>query len=215
MGIALGGAAATSALLALAWPGNEHLSAAGPMNPGHDGLACESCHRPAPGTLRQQLQANARFAVGMRDAPVDFGERRVENADCTSCHDRPFDRHPVSRFVEPRFAEARAALTVQRCEGCHKEHTGTRVSAPVDYCVQCHSDLQLASDPLDHSHADLVQEQRFDTCLGCHDFHGNHVMRPAREISRIIPVAQLESYFAGGASPYPAQLRRPAKQERE
>lgn len=214
-GVALGTLIASSVLLALTWPGNEHWSAAGPMNSGHEGMACNNCHRPAPGTLRQQLQANARFVLGMRRAPVDFGERSVENSDCTNCHDRPFDRHPVSRFTEPRFADARAALTVHQCQGCHREHSGARVTTAVDYCSHCHGDLQLASDPLDKSHAELARERRFETCLGCHDFHGNHLLTFPKQVGEAIPLTQLEEYFAGGASPYPNALRQTAKKERD
>jgi len=181
------------------------------MNVGHEQIACDSCHRPAPGTVRQQLQANARFAIGLRAEPVDFGERRVENADCLSCHERPFDRHPVSRFSEPRFEQARAAANVQRCEGCHREHGGTRVTSETTVCENCHSDIKLRVDPLDVSHERLARERRFSTCLGCHDFHGNHVMKPAEHISEVIALDRIEAYLRGGRSPYPAELRMHAK----
>ena len=46
-------------------PGVEHFTAPGKMNTGHERLACDSCHRPAPGTVRQQLQANARYLLGL------------------------------------------------------------------------------------------------------------------------------------------------------
>jgi uncharacterized CHY-type Zn-finger protein len=215
VGSVLGSVIASLVLAGLAWPGNEHWSAAGPMNTGHEQLSCDSCHRPAPGTVRQQLQANARYAIGLRAEPVDFGERRVENADCLSCHERPFDRHPVSRFSEPRFEKARAAAGVQRCAGCHREHTGTRVTSAMTVCENCHSDVKLRADPLDVSHAQLAQEGRFSTCLGCHDFHGNHVMKLAKNMSEVFAPEQIEAYLHGGRSPYPGLLRKPAKKERE
>lgn len=215
VGSVIGSLLAGLTLLGLCWPGNEHWSAAGPMNTGHAALPCASCHRPSPGTVRQQLQANARFALGIRRAPVDFGERGVESSDCLACHERPFDRHPVSRFIEPRFSRARAAVDVQRCDGCHREHSGARVTSEVNVCRHCHGDLKLRLDPLDTSHEDLVREERFSTCLGCHDFHGNHVMSPAKRMSEAVPLPQIGAYLRGGASPYPSHLRKPAKQERD
>ena len=215
VGSVLGSVIAGLALTGLVWPGNEHWSAAGPMNIGHEQLTCDSCHRPAPGTIRQQLQANARFAIGLRAEPVDFGERRVENTDCLSCHERPFDRHPVSRFAEPRFEKARAMATVQRCDGCHREHSGKRVTSAVTVCENCHSDVKLRVDPVDVSHETLARTRRFSTCLGCHDFHGNHVMKPAEHMSSVIALDRIEAYLNGGRSPYPAALRKHARKERD
>lgn len=215
VGIVLGCVIGALALTGLSWPDNAHWSAPGPMNSGHEQLTCDSCHRPAPGTVRQQLQANARFAIGLRAQPVDFGERHVENADCLSCHERPFDRHPVSRFVEPRFEKARAAATVQRCEGCHREHSGTRVTSATTVCENCHAEIKLRVDPLDVPHESLARERRFSTCLGCHDFHGNHVMKPSERMSEVVALDRIEAYLRGGSSPYPPALRKPAKKERD
>ena len=90
-------------------PGQAHLRAPGRMNTGHETLACDACHVPAPGTLRQQLQRVARSWI-TGDAGADVGFRTVGNTQCQSCHERPDDRHPVFRFLEPRFAKARAAI---------------------------------------------------------------------------------------------------------
>ena len=215
VGIVFGSVIAALALAGLCWPGNAHWSAPGPMNIGHEQLTCDSCHRPALGTVRQQLQANARFAIGLRAQPVDFGERRVENADCLSCHERPFDRHPVARFAEPRFEKARAVAKVQRCDGCHREHSGTRVTAAATVCENCHADTKLRVDPLDVPHETLARERRFSTCLGCHDFHGNHVMKPSERMSEVVAPDRIEAYLRGGKSPYPPALRKPAKKERD
>lgn len=215
VGTIIGSALAGLTLVGLTWPGNERWSAPGPMNTGHAALECNSCHRPAQGTVRQQLQANVQFALGRRATPADFGERAVENSDCLACHERPFDRHPVSRFTEPRFSQARAVAGVQRCDGCHREHSGVRATSEVNVCRHCHADLKLRVDPLDISHEELVREQRFSTCLGCHDFHGNHVMSPAKRVSEVTPIPQLEAYLRGSASPYAPELRKPARKERD
>jgi len=214
LGAKLGGLLAALALAFVLVPGQEHWSAPGSMNAGHGELACSSCHRRAPGTLRQQIQANVRYALGLRETPADFGHRAVRNRDCVSCHERPFDRHPVSRFLEPRFASARRALSPEQCVSCHREHSGARVTAPVGACVQCHDRLSVAADPLDVPHAALVRDGRWNTCLGCHDFHGNHRMQTPTRLRDAAPEAVLTRYFGGGPSPYPAELRRRADETR-
>lgn len=183
------------------------------MNVGHEHLECGSCHRPAPGTTRQQLQANVRTALGLRAAYVDFGMRAVGNADCRSCHDRPDDRHPVHRFLEPRFAEARAALSPQSCTSCHGEHTGRRATVEPDACRHCHADLEIANDPTMPTHAALVGAAAWSSCLGCHDFHGNHDTSVPTTLEAAIAPATIERYLAGGADPYGGPIRHPARQD--
>ena len=75
MGLLLG--AVTVAWLGSA--GREQLHAPGPMNTQHADLECESCHRPAPGTVRQQLQNAARDRLGLAAVAVDVGYREVTN----------------------------------------------------------------------------------------------------------------------------------------
>jgi uncharacterized CHY-type Zn-finger protein len=214
LGAAIGGGLGSSLLALLLLPANAHFSAPGRMNSGHETLTCDGCHRPAPGSVRQQLQANARFLLGLRARPVDFGERAVGNEDCLACHERPFDRHPVFRFREPRFAEARRAIAPHQCGSCHREHSGVRVSAPNGYCVNCHAELALRDDPLDVSHRELAERDSWNSCLGCHDYHGNHQLEPATALSGAASQQQLERYFKGGASPYPDKLRKRALQLR-
>ena len=193
----------------LSWPGQEHLRIPGPMNTLHDDLACDSCHRAAPGTVRQQLQNAARAWIGRDAVPVDIGYRAVGNDECLACHERPDDRHPVFRFLEPRFAEVREELHPERCTSCHREHHGVRITAPeTTFCRHCHEDTALDSDPLDVSHRDLVARDRWDTCLGCHDYHGNHVIKAPHRLENAIPIDRIKTYFEGGASPYPPPIRR-------
>ena len=190
-------------------PGQAHLLAPGPMNAGHASVACVGCHVPAPGSVRQQLQAIARDWLDREASRVDLGYRAVGNAQCESCHDRPDDRHPVYRFLEPRFADARAAIHPERCASCHQEHAGARVTvADAGYCRHCHADLEVEGDPLDISHRTLVEGKRWDTCLGCHDYHGNHALETPTRLDAAIPPAAIEGYLRGGASPYPAPIVR-------
>lgn len=186
--------------------------AKGPMNTGHETLACGDCHAQAPGNFRQQVQAKLNYALGLRETPATFGRKPVGNGECLACHERPNDRHPVYRFLEPRFAKAREALHPQECIACHAEHQGKRVSlATVGFCQQCHQDTKLKKDPLDTSHAVLIEQRRWESCLGCHDFHGNHIMKTATTVSVAMPAETLRDYFGDHASPYGDRLHHRAK----
>jgi hypothetical protein len=203
LGVATGIVLGAAALGALCAPGCEHLHAAGPMNVGHAVVACAGCHREAPGTMRQQLQAAARSWTGLHDRAVDVGFQPVTSRECTECHDRPDDRHPGFRFLEPRFNVAREELHPERCESCHREHSGVRITvAETTYCRHCHGELVVENDPLDVSHATLVAGRQWGSCLGCHDYHGNHAGKPPRRLADAIPVERIEAYFVGGRSPY-------------
>ena len=201
-------------LFILFLPGQEHLHASGPMNTGHEELSCAACHKEARGSIRQQLQANVKYLLGLRETATDFARRAVTNNECWSCHERPNDRHPVFRFFEPRFAEARDNLQPQHCNSCHLEHQGKRVTlAGIGYCVHCHEDTRLKNDPITIPHETLIAQKNWDTCLGCHDFHGNHVMETETDVSKVFPVARIRSYFAGDASPYSNTRHHKAKKE--
>jgi hypothetical protein len=152
--------------------------------------------------------------LGLRKTAADFGNRDVVNADCLACHERPFDRHPVFRFNEPRFERARAELGAHRCESCHLEHQGNKVRVKTTYCSTCHGDLTMENDPLDVPHAQLVQAKRWDTCLGCHDFHGNHLRETPTALDAALSPDRIEAYFRGAPTPWGEELRAPASKVR-
>ena len=204
-GAALGCAITLAGLSALASPTARHLRAIGPMNVGHEALACSDCHRKSPGTLRQQLQANLRFLTGSRSTPAQVGRLTVDNSVCLDCHERPDDRHPVFRFLEPRFADARTDWSPHLCAGCHLEHRGVRVTSSGDFCVGCHHELEIPDDRLDVTHAELVRQARWSTCLGCHDYHGNHQIDAPRSLDAAASAEEVADYLAGGPAPYPGQ----------
>lgn len=175
----------------------------GPMNTGHDDLSCFACHADAKGNLLQQIQSNISYAVGARKESVDFGTQDVTLENCLQCHDRPNDRHPTHRFTEPRFKEAVKKVDATTCITCHKEHHGERVSiTPVNYCMNCHQDLEVENDPLDVSHKTLIAKEEWLTCIQCHDFHGNHKYKVAEHLKDTIPMTALQAYFEGGKDPY-------------
>ena len=197
-------------------PTNESLLAKGPMNKGHENLACNDCHTSAKGSVFQQVNANMKFLVGMRQSAVDFGLENVDNKKCQSCHERPNDRHPVHRFLEPRFVDARNAIAPQNCESCHQEHNGVRLSiVELDYCKNCHEDTEIKKDPIEIPHTTLIAEGRWETCLQCHDFHGNHVMETAFLMKDTISQAALRDYDLGGADPFGSEKKYLAKEEIE
>jgi predicted CXXCH cytochrome family protein len=171
-------------------------------NPGHEDLACTDCHREAPGTMRQQLQAKAKHLLGLR-GDTDFGMRAVGNPTCIGCHDNPDDRHPAHRFLEPRFEVARRRLAPEQCVSCHREHTGSRVSQTNSgFCATCHSDTDVKDDPATPTHAVLFGEERWDTCLTCHDFHGNHGHDAPMHLDDALAPGVVAAYLKNADSPY-------------
>lgn len=210
-GYVLGAAVAAAALAAAVMPQLARFHAKGPANTGHAALACTDCHREAPGTTRQQLQAKVQFWLGGRERDAAFGHERVGNEQCATCHAREQDSHPVHRFLEPRFAEARAKLGAESCASCHREHTGVRVTMPATACASCHQDLDLKREPLDIPHRQLVARQEWQTCLGCHDFHGNHKRVTQTRVDDAYPPSTVRDYLAGGPSPFGRDVKYPTK----
>lgn len=105
--------------------GESHqLRAPGDFNTGHENLTCNECHESADGTIRQQIQSNISYLLGNRETLAVFNLQSPDNKDCLACHNREDDKHPVYRFNEPRFIEARKAIQPQKCVSCHLEHTG-------------------------------------------------------------------------------------------
>lgn len=174
----------------------------GPLIAAHDGVACVACHSKTPGTVRQQVQAQVRYVLGLRETPVDFGYAAVQSDQCLACHARPNERHPIYRFREPRFAAAVQKVEARSCLGCHSEHHPQTVTASPMVCQACHGDLLVKNDPVDVSHVTLVAQENWSSCLGCHDFHGNHAFKAPSKLAKALPEQAIWAYFQGGADPY-------------
>jgi len=187
--------------------------AKGPTNPGHSQLGCTDCHDPAPGTLRQQLQALVAFGLGRRHTAPSIGRLPVDNNVCLDCHHRSTERHPSFRFRQPRFAEARAELGAHECISCHREHTGEHLSVSNEFCASCHSDMSLQQPVIQPTHEELARNGEWDTCLRCHDFHGNHVREAPRRMSRALDLRSVMEHFATGRPIY-GKKKDPALSER-
>ena len=71
-----------------------------------------------------------------------------------------------------------------------------------NFCVACHQDLTVKNDPIDVPHVTLIAGERLVTCLGCHDFHGNHTAEPQVTLAAAYDEAEILDYLAEGASPY-------------
>ena len=206
LGMAVGMFTSAVVIVSLRQPQNTDWLAKGPMTPGHKDLSCTSCHYEAEGSLRQQLQAKTKFHTGLRHTDADFGLLKVENTACLSCHDRQDDHHPVFRFNEPRFAELRKSLDATQCSTCHTEHNGTLASVPkTSICLSCHQDLKIKKDPLEISHEQLIANHLGNTCMQCHDYHGNHQMALRTSIKDTIPVQAILRYLNIGTDPYSKQ----------
>ncbi len=180
----------------------DHLVAHGPIQAGHENVDCVGCHIPSAGSYRQQIQANILYAIGQRETPVDFGYAPVASAQCLDCHERKYERHPIYRFREPRFAKALETVNATSCLGCHSEHNDQRAFVEIDYCKACHADLIVKNDPIDVPHKTLLAQDSWGTCLGCHDFHGNHPVKAPLKIQEAHSIEDIRAYLNAGPSPY-------------
>lgn len=216
IGLCTGFFVSAIAYVTLSLPQNDDFLSKGPMNTGHENLKCETCHTPARGNVFQQAQANIMHTVGLRNSEADFGTENVDNTKCLDCHDRANDRHPLHRFEEPRFAQARNDLGVTECESCHQEHNGVRITqSNIGYCQSCHEDTEMRNDPLEISHKELIGQKKWNTCLQCHDFHGNHLFHASTTLKDTIPIQEIRAYFKGGNSPYAQSKKYYAMTEEE
>lgn len=216
-GILTGIILATTTILALifAKPAEEYLSI-GPMNTGHEGFSCNTCHADAKGNWIQQIQSNSEYSLGMRKKMVDFGSLPADTKKCLACHERDNDRHPTHRFLEPKHQKAIKKIDATNCNTCHTEHNGIRTTlANGNYCMNCHSKTKVKNDPVDIPHAELFKKGMWSTCLQCHDFHGNHQAPAASLMKDTIPMATIKSYFAGGSDPYKGAKKFKALSEQE
>jgi len=132
-----------------------------------------------------------------------LGMQPVTNATCIQCHARPDDPHAPHRFLEPRFEQARADTGAHLCASCHREHSQARVTAPVaTYCVSCHADLKVRDDRTSPTHAQLLLQKRWDSCLQCHDYHGNHGWKAPLRLRDGASLQLLQRYMKDGPSPF-------------
>jgi len=109
----------------------------------------------------------------------DFkGHEGIEEA-CKKCHEKEHkkfkDKHPFSKFTDPRNADRLKNINALKCTTCHSEHNlkgthETGVTLPEDFCYKCHQDI--AEDRPSH------EGMSFKTCstTGCHNYHDNQAL---------------------------------------
>jgi ferredoxin-NADP reductase len=199
--------AAAAVLLALfpflTWSSDDKHLAIGPMTMGHETLACGDCHQRAQGSVRQQLQANLRYLLGNRSRPADFVHQPVVTATCETCHNMQAAVHAPFMFLEPRYQPVRDTLGPHACVSCHAEHDAIRVSlGNTLFCKSCHETVVMKNDPLDVTHAELAKTGQWASCMGCHDYHGNHRFKSQTRMADRFTNGTVEDYFKTGPSPY-------------
>ncbi len=108
-----------------------------------------------------------------------FTDQDVMQEACVNCHGEALakfkDKHPKSKFTDPRNADRVEILDARYCVTCHVEHRPDMthdmgVTMPMDYCHLCHEDI--AEDRPSH------EGMAFDTCAsaGCHNYHDNQAL---------------------------------------
>lgn len=118
-------------------------------------LACKACH----------------------ESP--FGGKEALQKSCVKCHGKELktadDKHPKSKFTDPRNAARVAKLDARYCITCHVEHkpeitANMDVTVANDVCYLCHYDI--AKDRPSH------KGMAFTTCnnAGCHNFHDDRAL---------------------------------------
>lgn len=200
--------------LLMLWP-HPQVDAAKPhglANVGHQDLKCTDCHAENPASVRQVMQAKVKSWLGLRQTGAHFGSQPITTNTCTQCHQNPDDRHATNRFLEPRFSDARSAIGAHQCISCHREHNAQRVVLQTTgFCLHCHQDMKLEKDPAQPSHRELIDSRRWNTCLQCHDYHGNHVAKVPERLIDAVELAKIQKYLDQGESPYGATIVKAIK----
>ena len=174
----------------------------GPPNTGHENISCIACHRDEKGSVREQIQSNWK-QNSHHNSALYFGKLPVTSEQCLDCHQRENDRHSIHRFNEPKYESARAKIHPENCISCHSEHQGKRVTITnTGFCINCHQNLSVKNDLVIPSHERLIKMNQWETCLQCHDYHGNHVRTTPHELKDTISRNSILEYFDGGKDPF-------------
>ncbi len=202
-------------LAAFNTPQQEQFLSPGGDREMHEGMRCDQCHESAPGTIRQQVQANLQHWLGFRNNGASFITEAVDSVDCQDCHEMPNNRHPYHRFAHSEYFDLRAILGQHECSGCHDHHSSANIVPSMDFCMHCHRVWGDKKDTITPRHTTLIAEERWETCLQCHDFHGNHDYSAPLLLTEALSVEQIQDYLDGNApAPY-GDLLYPYPKERE
>lgn len=128
------------------------------------------------GHYQIELACNACHTEVFEDAEV---MKEALQDSCVKCHGDALkearDKHPKSKFTDPRNADRLAKLDARYCVTCHVEHRpeithDMGLTLPIDYCFKCHEDI--AEERPSH------EGMGFETCAsaGCHNYHDNQAL---------------------------------------
>jgi len=72
--------------------------------------------------------------------------------------------------------------------------------------------MKLKKDSLDITHKELIAQKRWKTCMRCHDFHGNHLMKVANNTNRMLELNAVVAYMKSGLDPYSKEKKYKARE---
>jgi ferredoxin-NADP reductase/bacterioferritin-associated ferredoxin len=194
----------------------EHYRPHGQANVGHEKLKCAACHQASTGSFRQQIQAKVDYFLGYRETNPQFGNKPVNTRTCIGCHANPDDRHPAQRFLEPKYEEARQTLGAHQCISCHREHSKRRVTlTDTSFCLHCHSKTIVKNDPTAPTHQSLIRNKQWNSCLQCHDYHGNHKAKIPIKLEDAHKINAINAYFNLAKNPYGSVIYKAKLQKKD
>lgn len=213
VGYRIGAAGWAVSLAVSSWGDDGQVLARGPANPGHGALECADGHEAAPGAVRQQVQAAVAFGLGLRETAPAIGRLPMTNRICLDCHEREDDQHPTHVFSQPKYSDEREEIPAHLCITCHREHSGRHVENTGQFCVTCHSGMEAREDPIAPTHAALAADERWDTCLRCHEFHGNHLRVTPGTLEASLGGREMLCHLDSGTPQY-GEKREPTRTSR-
>ena len=75
--------------------------------------------------------------------------------------------------------------------------------------------MKARKEVIEPTHAALSAGKRWDTCLTCHDFHGNHPVKAPHRFEEAHDLKAVRAYLADGTDPYFAKKIHPARDPAE
>ena len=71
--------------------------------------------------------------------------------------------------------------------------------------------MEVPYDKTVPTHAQLKEEEAWETCMSCHDFHGNHMTEIPNRLQDGISTEALLDYMDGGSDPYSEEKHHTAQ----
>ena len=85
----------------------------------------------------------------------------------------------------------------------------------MQFCLHCHQTWGNKPDTITPRHTTPIAEERWETSLQCHEFHGSHGYKSPLLLSEAFSVEEVQQYLDGDApAPY-GDLLQPYPEERK